>query len=68
MRPPETGAILLFIALFFLFSGPVFLLFRFRAFFSAISMAFAAFGAHRRPVNRLYFSGSFSGLHWTAPL
>jgi hypothetical protein len=56
-RPPETGAIVLFIALLFLFFGPVPRLFGARAFSFAISMAFAVFGAHRRPVNRLYFSG-----------
>ncbi|HEY4921531.1 MAG TPA: hypothetical protein VII40_15615 [Xanthobacteraceae bacterium] len=58
MRPPETGASVLFIALFFLFSGPVSRLFGARAFSFAISMAFAVFGAHLRPVNRLYFSST----------
>jgi len=56
---PETGAIVLFISLFFLFSGPVIRLFSARAFSFAISMTFPVFGAHRRPVNRLYF---FNGL------
>jgi outer membrane autotransporter protein len=44
-------------ALFFLFFAPVPRLFGARAFSFAISMAFAVFGAHRRPVNRLYFTG-----------
>jgi hypothetical protein len=56
-RPSETGAIVLFIALFFLFFGPVPRLFSARAFSFEISMAFPVFGAHRRPENRLYFSG-----------
>jgi len=62
MRPPETGAVVLLMALlflfpilFFLFFDPVIRLFDARAFSFAISTAFAVFGTHRRPVNRLYF-------------
>jgi len=43
MRPPETGAIVLFIALFSLFSAPVIRLFCVRAFSFAISMACPVF-------------------------
>jgi hypothetical protein len=49
----------LFPLLFFLFFAPLIRLFSARDLSFAISMAFAAFGAHRRPVNRLYF---FHGL------
>jgi hypothetical protein len=52
---PKTGAIVLFMALLFLFPGPVILLFGARGFSSAISVAFPLFAAYRRPVNRLYF-------------
>jgi len=62
MRPPGTAAVVLLMALrflfpilFFLFFGPVIRLFGARAFSLAISTTFAVFGAHRRPVNRLYF-------------
>jgi hypothetical protein len=61
IRPPETGATVLFIALFSLFFAPVIRLFCARAFSIAISMAFPVFGAYRRPVNRLYFSST--GFH-----
>jgi hypothetical protein len=54
--------------LFFPAPAPVTRLFRASAVSVAISMALPAFGAHRRPVNRLYFTGRIFGLHWTAPL
>jgi len=53
--PAETGAIVLLIFLFFLFFAPVIGRFSARVFSFAVSMAFPVFGAHRRPVNRLYF-------------
>jgi hypothetical protein len=67
MRLPETEAIVLLMALFFLLPllffpvfAPVIRLFSARAFSFAISMAFPAIGAHLRPVNRLYFLEIFS--------
>src|ERR1700731_2126660 len=66
MRPPETGASPVGPVL--PVSGPVFgpvtHLFSARAFSFAISMPFPVFGAHRRPVNRLYFTGAADSPLW----
>jgi hypothetical protein len=64
----ETKAIILLMALFFLFPvlfllffAPVVRLLGARAFSFTISMAFPVSGAHRRPVNRLYFTRTATG-------
>jgi hypothetical protein len=59
MRPLETAAIVLLIALFSPFPPPVIRLFNARAFSFDVSMTFPVFNAHRRHVNRLYFTGAF---------